>query len=118
MAPRKKTGEEDDDSASTTKLFNIANLGMGYYNKFTKVVQVSDVSLKLVGSAFSPAYGLKGNVWLAKYHTSKNKAIRKMFMPKKTQRDPGADLQNPRKSSNPVGGPTVTWRPHGSWASA
>ena len=88
MAPRKKTGEEDDESG-TPKLFNIANIGMGYYDKFTKVVQVSDVSLKLIGSAFSPAYGLKGNVWLAKYHTSKNKAIRRLFMPKKTQRDPG-----------------------------
>ena len=89
MAPRKKTGDEDDDSTPTAKLFNIADLGMGYHDKFAKVVQVSDVSLKLVGTAFSPAYGLKGNVWLAKYHTSKNKAIRKMFMPKKTQRDPG-----------------------------
>ena len=89
MAPRKKTGEEEEDSGSTPKLFNIANLGMGYYDKFCKAVQVSDVSLKLVGSAFCPAYGLKGNVWLAKYHRSKNKAIRRLFMPKKTQRDPG-----------------------------
>jgi hypothetical protein len=91
MAPRKKTGEteDDDDPKSTPKLFNIANLGMGYYDKFCKVVQVTDVSLKLVGSAFSPAYGLKGNVWLVKYHKSKNKEIRRLFMPKKIQKDPG-----------------------------
>ena len=28
-----------------------------------------------------------------------------------------SDLQNPRKSANLFGGPTATWRPHGSWAS-
>jgi hypothetical protein len=90
MAPRKKTRDiEDDETKSTPKLFNIANLGMGYYDKFCKVVQVSDVSLKLVGSAFSPVYGLKGNVWLAKYHKNKNKNIRRLFMPKKIQKDPG-----------------------------
>ena len=89
MAPMKKTGEDEDDPKSSPKLFNIANLGMGYYDKFCKVIQVSDVSLKLVGSAFSPAYGLKGNVWLAKYQRSKSKDIRRLFMPKKIQRDPG-----------------------------
>ena len=30
MAPRKKTGEKDDESGTTPKLFNIDNLGMGY----------------------------------------------------------------------------------------
>ena len=27
-----------------------------------------------------------------------------------------ADLENPRKSANPFGGPTVTWRPQTTWA--
>ena len=50
MAPRKKTRDtEEDDSRDTSKIFNIASKGMGYYDKFCKVVQVSDVSLKLVG---------------------------------------------------------------------
>ena len=29
-----------------------------------------------------------------------------------------ADLQNPHKSANPFGGPTVTWRPNARLASA
>ena len=62
---------------------------MGYYGKFCKVVQVSDVSLKLVGTAFPPGYGLKGNVWLVKYHKSKTKEIKRLFMPKKIQKDQG-----------------------------
>ena len=50
MAPRKKVREPDDEDArDTPKLFNIANRGMGYYDKYCKVIQVSDVSLKLVG---------------------------------------------------------------------
>ena len=50
MAPRKKTRDtEEDDSRDTSKIFNIASKEMGYYDKFCKVVQVSDVSLKLVG---------------------------------------------------------------------
>ena len=43
MAPRKKKGEteDDDNTKSTPKHFNIANIGMGYYDKYCRVVQVS-----------------------------------------------------------------------------
>ena len=51
MAPRKKSRKNDDEVEvrDTPKLFNISSRGMGYYDKFCKVIQVSDVSLKLVG---------------------------------------------------------------------
>ena len=39
-------------------------------------------------SAFSAAYGLKGCVWLVKYHRSKDKSIRRFFVPKELQNDP------------------------------
>ena len=40
-------------------------------------------------SAFSAAYGLKSNIWLARYRRSKVKNLRRLFPPKKTQKDPG-----------------------------
>ena len=53
MAPRKKTSDTvatlDDETREIPKLFNIATKGLGYYDKYAKVIQVSDVSLKLVG---------------------------------------------------------------------
>ena len=50
MGPRRKPAEtEEDDAGEPSKLFNIASKGLGYYDKFCKVIQVSDVSLKLVG---------------------------------------------------------------------
>ena len=50
MAPRKKTREPDEEDAKETpKLFNVAGKGLGYFDKYAKVIQVSDVSLKLVG---------------------------------------------------------------------
>ena len=50
MAPRKKTRETDEeDTRETPKLFNVAGKGLGYFDKYAKVIQVSDVSLKLVG---------------------------------------------------------------------
>jgi hypothetical protein len=63
MAPRRKNREtEEDDARDTPKIVNIGGKGLGYYDKNTKLVQVSDVGLKLVGSAFCSPYGLKGNV--------------------------------------------------------
>ena len=40
-------------------------------------------------SAFSASYGLKGNVWLARYHRSKSKDIKRLFVPKEIQTVPG-----------------------------
>ena len=39
-------------------------------------------------SAFSASFGLKGNVWLARYNRSKNKNIKRLFVPKELQKDP------------------------------
>ena len=50
MAPRKKNKETDEeDVRESPKLFNVAGKWLGYFDKFAKVIQVSDVSLKLVG---------------------------------------------------------------------
>ena len=50
MAPRKKNKETDEeDVRESPKLFNVAGKGLGYFDKFAKVIQVLDVSLKLVG---------------------------------------------------------------------
>lgn len=50
MAPGKKTREPDEEDAKETpKLFNVAGKGLGNFDKYAKVIQVSDVSLKLVG---------------------------------------------------------------------
>ena len=52
MAPRKKTKETtntDEEVREIPKVFNIAEKGLGYYDKYAKVIQVADVSLRLVG---------------------------------------------------------------------
>ena len=86
MAPRRKTREtEEEDARDTPKIVNVAGKGLGYYDKNTRLVQVSDVGLKLAGTAFSAAHGLKGNVWIVKYYNSKFKNLRRFFVPKDAQ---------------------------------
>ena len=51
MAPRKKTREtvaQDEATFEPPKLFNVATKGLGYYD-FGKLINVSDVSLRLIG---------------------------------------------------------------------
>ena len=38
-------------------------------------------------SAFSAHHGLKGNIWLARYHKSNTKTLKRLFMPKKIQKN-------------------------------
>ena len=52
MAPRKKTREtvaQEEAAFDVPKLFNIASKGLGFYDANGKLIQVSDVSLKLIG---------------------------------------------------------------------
>ena len=50
MPPKKRTQNSQEEShKDSSKLFNIAGKGLGYFTKSGEIVQVSDVSLKLAG---------------------------------------------------------------------
>lgn len=83
MAPRVRL---DDPSIRDVHLSNVPGKGLGYYDRDGKLVMVADVSLQLLGTAFSATFGLKGQCWAVMYHKSKEpKKVWRVIVPKKLQ---------------------------------
>ena len=91
MAPRAdKSGGE---SLGEIVLANVPGRGLGYYDKNSKLVLVSEVNLQLVGTTFCSKFGIKANVWGAKYHHATKQKVWRLVVPKEYE-------LNPRKFSH------------------
>jgi hypothetical protein len=68
MAPRQNRNNDDPPEFEHLRLSNVSGKGLGYYDKDSRLIMASSVSLKLIGTTFCPTYAIKANVWAAKYH--------------------------------------------------